>query len=808
MSKSSDDPATGSPKRTPKNVATPRPLREGSFVCLEKEGPYTIFYKAGYKPWKLFGNRPHRGKALTKDFKPRVRDSFKTLKEASSARKSLIRKDLGVTELTQMIEARISQEEAEDAATALKILAEVQGWEETKQPLTRAAQFFKERFRKCRKPKDAKKAIDEFEKFKEITNRRAATLGNLHTRLNRLRKVINGQQVHELTAGLVEPLVLRGVFKTRSSYWGTYNDFFEWCAKPPRYYTPHNPCADIFLETDEMIEDESPVVVIPVPKVRSIVFDALTFRGSRLFLYVLNGIFQSLRPSEMVRCQARLMMFGEHWAYFGETEEENYIDVIGKVRTRRSRPVQMYPTLAKIQKRFVDAGYPLVPTGWSNDWNILRARNGYLGCSCLLPDSIDTTNLIPYTKDAMRHTGTTHKLNGTKDEKVTGLWAGDKPDMIFARYKGKTTDKETREFLQILEDLLAVLPTLEELIAQGVPKMITRSECKAAYCPVNKPNTFSLKREDYDARRAAYLQQHPEAAEEEKGERRRGSFYTRRMEVARHIPAERKEQIRMIWTTSPTELSIKLGLCKRTCDIIFGDDLKLPLPGNSFHTWRAGGMSRPELPLEVQEAFPEGVPLSNNRKYIPLPELLKLVWEAPTGKWQEQTGFGIFAIKYRLRGLPIPRGIHSGEMPEEVKELITMSEADLVEVAKKSRADEDDTAAKIVDVPEKVTLSMLFQRAWEVPKSTIRKEWKIGRRVMQSMLQDLPMPETRYWSLFKTERVIPELVKELMKLNEEELLAWRTKKRRERAYACAKRRSANDSQRTPSKGPENSSGVK
>jgi hypothetical protein len=131
-----------------------------------------------------------------------------------------------------------------------------------------------------------------------------------------------------------------------------------------------------------------------------------------------------------------------------------------------------------------------------------------------------------------------------------------------------------------------------------------------------------------------------------------------------------------------------------------------------------------------------------------------------------------------------------------------------VEVAKKRRADEDDTAAKIVDVPEKVTLSMLFQRAWEVPKSTIRKEWKIGRRVMQSMLQDLPMPETRYWSLFKTERVIPELVKELMKLNEEELLAWRTKKRRERAYACAKRRSANDSQRTPSKGPENSSGVK
>jgi hypothetical protein len=73
------------------------------------------------------------------------------------------------------------------------------------------------------------------------------------------------------------------------------------------------------------------------------------------------------------------------------------------------------------------------------------------------------------------------------------------------------------------------------------------------------------------------------------------------------------------------------------------------------------------------------------------------------------------------------------------------------------------------------------------------------RRVMQSMLQDLPMPPTRYWSLFQTERVVPDLVKELMQLSDEELLAWRTKKRRERAYACARKRSAEDLQPAPPK---------
>ena len=59
-----------------------------------------------------------------------------------------------------------------------------------------------------------------------------------------------------------------------------------------------------------------------------------------MFLYFLNGIFQAIRPAEMIRCQARWKMFGEHGAHFGETEEENYIDVIGKVRTRKTRLVR------------------------------------------------------------------------------------------------------------------------------------------------------------------------------------------------------------------------------------------------------------------------------------------------------------------------------------------------------------------------------------------------------------------------------------------------------------------------------------
>jgi hypothetical protein len=776
MSLSFADPETvaTSPTQSPKIVATSNlSLKEGSFKCLVEEGGYKIEFKSGYKPWKLSGYTPSAS---------RIRDSFKTLKEAAGQRKSQIRQDEGVTERTHIIETGITQHQAEDAETALKILDEIPSpsWEEDKWTLTLAAKFVKARFRSCRTPKDAVTAIDEFEAAKLKGNRRAATLNNWRPRLKQLRKALEGKMVHEATGEDLRPLIVRGNAGTQGAYKKRFRHFFNWCAKDPRYYTAHNPCDEITLDEDETIEDESPVVLLPVPKVRSFLFDALTFRGGRIFPYVLIGTFQSVRPAEMVRCQARIKMFGEHWAHFGETEEENFIDVIGKVRTRRTRQVRMYAALARIAKRFVDAGYPLVPNGWYNDWTILRARNGYLGNTYALPKHFNREALIRYAKDAMRHTGTSHKLIACKSEGETGLWSGDRPDQIYANYKGKVTEKENRDFLQILEDLLAVLPSLEELIRQGVPDMISNWECAAANCPVDKPNTFSLPLEDYNANRAAYLQEHPEAAQLKEPTRRRGNFYTRRMEVARGLPSDRKELIRLLWTNSRKELSIKLALSVQVYDGLFGDDLKLPLPGQNYFIWRAGGMSLHELPLEVQEAFPEGVPLSNDRKYIPLPELLKLAWEIPKDRWSEQIGFGFKAIQHRLRGLPLPRNLHWQEMPDDVKLLVAMSETELVELAKKNRGDEDESVGEeLVEVPVKVTLPMLLKRVWEVPKRLIRKEWKIGRRVMESMLRGLPVPPKRYWSLFQRQRVVPDLVNELAKMSDEELKAWKRAKLRE-----------------------------
>ena len=390
MKSDPDENDDASPERSPKAAATKEPptLKEGSFKCLEVDKGYTIRHKSGYKPWKLSG-RPR--------LRPRLRDSFKTLREAASERRRQIRLDIGVTARMDFVETSLSQQEAEDAEVALKILKTLPapGWEEDEWTLTRSAQFTKENYRPCTNPKDSGEAIDEFLDYKEKGNRRAATMNAWRTRLNWLRAVLAGKRIHEAKSGEIAPLIIRGgCFNTRKQYWKAYNHFFNWCKKVPRHYTPYNPCSEINLEPDEVIEDESPVVVFPVPSVRSILFDALTFKGGRMFLYFLNGIFEAIRPTEMVRCQARLKMFGEHWAHFGETEDEDYIDVVGKVRTRRTRHVRMYPVLAKLNKVFVDAGYPLVPTGWYSDRTSLLGRNGYLGNDLYLPLHIERDGLI------------------------------------------------------------------------------------------------------------------------------------------------------------------------------------------------------------------------------------------------------------------------------------------------------------------------------------------------------------------------------------------------------------------------------
>jgi len=782
MKSDPDETGDASPKRPRKVVppSAPPTLEEGSCKCLEVDEGYTISHKGGYKPWKLNGYTPTGS---------RVRDSFKTLIEAASERKSQIRRDLELPERTQLIEAAISQQEAEDAEQALKILKTVKppGWGEDKRSLTGAAQFMKENYRPCSNPKDAGEAIDAFLAAKEKANLRDASMHSWRTRLGWLRASLVGRKIHEAKPEDITPLILRGKCdNTYKQYWGSYNYFFKWCAKAPRHYTSYNPCSEINLEQDEAIEDESPVVIFPNPHVRSLIFDALTFKGGRMFLYFIDGIFEAIRPSEMVRCQARFKMFGEHWAHFGDTEVENYIEVIGKVRTRRTRPVRMYPALAKLKKRFVDAGYPLVPAGWYNDRNILLARNGYLGNELHLPLHIDREGLIPVVRQQMKHTGTTHKLNDCKSEGETGVWAGDTANTIYKHYKGKATEKETRDFLLILDALLEVLPSLEELIRQGVPEMITDSECAAVFCPVDKPNTFSLKRKDYDAKRAAYLREHPEAAHLKEPEHRsRNNFYTKRVEIVRHFSKDRKEQIRILWSTTRKELSINLGVSVNVCDEIFGDDLQLPLPSHKLTVWRAGGMNRYDLPLEVQEAFPDGFPpLSNDRKYIPLPELLKLAWNIPRQKWPEEMGFGIVAIQNRLRGLPAPNNIkwyEKPEMPDEIKSLVAMSEFELFEVARMNRGDENDWSIEMVDeVPPKITLPRLLKRTWEVPRKLIRQQWRMSRRVMATMLNMLPTPPKRYWSLFQTRRAMPDEVKKLIEMTDEELRTWQREKYREK----------------------------
>jgi site-specific recombinase XerD len=654
-------------------------ITDGSYLCPVKKGRYTITIftnPSGQLRPSLQGYRP-------KSFNSkRVRENdCETLKETDAARDALILEDNNSKDYTRLARTSLSDEDLRDGESALKIISKLPPRDRngTKWTFESCAEFTKENFKPCENRKLLVPAVDAFITMKDKEAQRAgATLDGIRTNLNSLLKAAPGKYVDEIPPETLKPLIIRGeCVSTMKRHKSVFVDFFNWCSKSPRKWITGNPANEIALPDRE--DNETVPVILPIPDVLALLQNALQFKGGRLFLFCVCAVACALRPAELGRIQALLKVLGTGSFHFGERPDENYISIIGKGRKRR--PVIIPPEFAPFIRMFVEAGYPIIPRNFVEDWTLLRATIGFLGTKDKLPRGFDDQALVEWVMDVLRHTAGTHHLNRYDNEFKTALHMGNSPKMIFRHYRGKATQKETEEFYQIPSKL--TLPTLAELISAGIPEGATDSELKKLKCPVDRHTTFALKKSEFEKARDAHLKAHPETAI-----------------PALRMPARTKRRMldlpkgddlkKLFWTVPIHRLAKTKHVACATMALVAKDN-GIILPEKGDWQKRAAGIPV-VIPDEIAKLFPDGLPPYIAKvgrrprvKYPELAECFKLTWQ------HSQTDLGgilkcsTASVERKIKELKLLVPGHSywhakpehRTIPERIQYLLTLSSEDL-----------------------------------------------------------------------------------------------------------------------------------
>lgn len=652
-------------------------ITDGKYQCPVKKGPYSL------KPFKnpsgnyvvnLNGNRPnptrnesdtetsvdHSGSEILEKRSLRCRENIDTLKKADAKRSLLIREDQNSEKTFHTILTTLTQEEVKDAEQAKFLMVKLPApdWNTNTWTFQAIVNFIADNFKPCRNPKPLTEAVDEFNKQEEESNLRYATTDGKASHLKRLITTCEpGIMVHEVPVETIKELIHRGdTKKTWKKNRSNLNTFFTWAADPDRGYVSNNPVKLITLR--KKTDDYKVPVILPNHVVVDILSKAQTFKGGRLFLYCVVGIVVALRPAELARIQVLRKVLGIDSFKFGDDEDEQFVDVIGK--TRRMRNSIIPPEFVRLIKVYVEAGYPVIPRNFAADWTLLRSMVGFLGRRDLLPSYLTSEGLEIWTRDVLRHVGITHHLNRSQDEHKTAIWAGDSPRMIYSNYKGKATRKQTREFYAIAAKLK--LPTVEDLKADGVPEGATDSELKRLKCPVDRPNTVFLSKKDFDIARKAFLKRCPEAAiPEVKGRRRTGDNWSKRRNLI--LPKTQDELIRLVWTNKIVDLAREYKVASSTFILALHE---AGLPADLFPRrgdWQKRAVGKIiDIPDEVKKVFPEGLPAYSapvgrqiSCERPPIHRFFAMVWEMQSKDISLKLKWSASTVEREIKRLKLPR---------------------------------------------------------------------------------------------------------------------------------------------------------
>lgn len=691
-------------------------ITDGTYKCLVTIGRYSInifVNPSGKLTPRLSGYRPQEsakeavasggtGEAVKVSSKSRrVRENnFDSLKEADARRDELILDDSGSEDHTRLLRTSLTPSQLRDAEAAVAIMRTISPFDRDSIPwtFTRTATYTANTFKPCENQKPLEDAVEAYLIMKDVdANRATTTIEGMRGALRNLVAACPEKQTHEVTSEDIMPLMYRGetvaTIKRRRSL---YLDFFKWCMKVPRKWVVENPVLPIPLPDRE--DDQRVPEILPNEDVQKLLAEALKFKGGRLFLFCLCAICCALRPSEIARIQALKKVLGKTSFHFGTNPSENYIDVIGKKRRRRT--VIIPPEFVPFVRAFVEAGYPVLPRNFIQDWTHLRALAGYRGSKGRLPSGIVAEKLKPWAHDVCRHTGGTHHLGRYENEWKTALWMGNSPKMIFTHYKGRTTEHQPKEFFVIASKLR--LPTAEELVESGIPEGATDALLAKFGCPATRHTTFAMKKTDFQAARSAYLELHPEAAiPERRGFTRGKGMWTKSRML--DLPTERNAQIHLIWTRKVTELALELKAARSTVAKAI-EAFELPplcYPPKGYWQRRAAGKFIP-LPAEVAAVFPNGLPLYRSPvgreiklKWPKIDEFFRMMWEMKSLDIAVTLKRSQSSVERHIRSLGLPRPEPEywlaepakRVIPENVKQKLAISAAELQAMVMKHQSE-------------------------------------------------------------------------------------------------------------------------
>jgi hypothetical protein len=657
-------------------------VTDGRYRCPVTKGRYTI------RPFKnpsgeliprVEGYRPAAVGAANSQ-PSRYRKNFESLKEADAQRELLIREDAGCEQRTSMIDTSLNLNQVKDAEAAVAKLVSLPppDWTDSGWSLLKAVDYVCQYFKPCRNHKPLPEAVEAFLKNKDIDcNRAAATLDSLKHVLQRLVATCPGKCVHQVSEEDLRPLIRRGTqVKSMRRLKSIHSNFFAWCAGKERSWTPSNPAAGV--ELPDRTDDTHIPQILPVAAVRELLVQAAKFKGGRLLLFTLVAFGCALRPSEMGRIQARRKILGKDSFHFGPDDAENYIEVIGK--GRQWRKVQIPPEFAPLIQALAEAGYPIIPRNFFNDWSHLRALSGYLGSKGYVPDYIKTETLTPWVDDYPRHTGGSHHFNRSEHEHRTAKWMGNSPKMLFAHYDGRPSQQETAEFYQIPSALK--LPTVAE--PEKLLEWATDAELKKLKCPVDRHTTFGLKQTEFAQAHTLHLARNPDAARPEvKGFTRKPGMWTKRRMLDLPPP---DELLKLFWTFPLEDLAKRFKVTRATMAKIAGDH-NILLPGIGHWQQRAAGKAMMRIPDAVDKAFPEGLPqyvapVGRSRKVeiSSLGELFKLIWQYRLADLATKLNCSQATLARAIKRTKLPWPGHSywhakpehRRIPDQIKHLLSL----------------------------------------------------------------------------------------------------------------------------------------
>lgn len=280
-------------------------------------------------------------------------------------------------------------------------------------------------------PKTVPLAVAEFVEAKRQDGRSSVHVNDLDYRLKRFAGAFPGQFNSVSKAQIIAWLRGLGLSpRGRNNYANAIANLFRWARDEKSYLPPGRPTAGENLPKAADAAGEKDDVVIYTPEDVRAILDRLRDCRPKLVPFVAIAAFAGLRTAEIQRLD---------WAQIDF--EQGHIEIKKKnAKTRGRRLVPMQPNLMKWlepHKATTGAVAPFIRTQHLIQREVERVP------------SDPRAPRIEWKRNALRHSFGSYRLAVTKNEQRVALEMGNSPAMLYANYRGLTTEAKAAEYFSI-----------------------------------------------------------------------------------------------------------------------------------------------------------------------------------------------------------------------------------------------------------------------------------------------------------------------------------------------------------------------